>query len=145
LREIGRIERTLFTLDWLEMPELRRQTAAELNKGKARNALARAVCFQRLGRLRDRAVAARQYGPVDWPSSPPPSRSGTRCISAGRSIFCAGRARRLRMRCLPISRRSAGNINLTGDYLWDADAGLGPDGIRLLRLAAIDLHPAVAA
>jgi hypothetical protein len=37
------------------------------------------------------------------------------------------------------------HINLTGDYLWDADAGLGPDGFRLLRLAAIDLHPAVAA
>jgi Tn3 transposase DDE domain-containing protein len=61
LREIGRIERTLFTLDWLEMPELRRQTTAELNKGEARNALARAVCFHRLGRLRDRAIAARQY------------------------------------------------------------------------------------
>ena len=61
LREIGRIERTLFTLDWLEMPELRRQTTVELNKGEARNALARAVCFHRLGRLRDRAVAARQY------------------------------------------------------------------------------------
>ena len=37
------------------------------------------------------------------------------------------------------------HINLTGDYLWDADAGLGPDGFRLLRSAAIDLHPAVAA
>jgi hypothetical protein len=37
------------------------------------------------------------------------------------------------------------HINLTGDYLRDADAGLGPDGFRLLRLAAIDLHPAVAA
>jgi TnpA family transposase len=61
LREIGRIERTLFTLDWLETPALRRQTTAELNKGEARNALARAVCFHRLGRLRDRAVAAQQY------------------------------------------------------------------------------------
>ena len=39
LREIGRIERTLFTLDWLENPELRRQATAELNKGEARNAL----------------------------------------------------------------------------------------------------------
>ena len=34
---------------------------AELNKGEARNALARAVCFHRLGRLRDRAVEAQQY------------------------------------------------------------------------------------
>ena len=43
LREIGRVERTLATLDWLERPELRRQATAELNKGEARNALARGV------------------------------------------------------------------------------------------------------
>lgn len=58
--EIGRIERTLFTLDWLENPELRRQVTAEPNKGGARKALARAVYFHRLGRLRDRAVEAQQ-------------------------------------------------------------------------------------
>jgi Tn3 transposase DDE domain len=48
-------------LDWLELPGLRRQATVELNKGEARNALARAVCFHRLGRLRDRAVEAQQY------------------------------------------------------------------------------------
>src|SRR5829696_5688033 len=37
LREIGRIERTLYTLDWLERVPLRRQTTAELNKGESRN------------------------------------------------------------------------------------------------------------
>jgi TnpA family transposase len=31
LREVGRIERTLFTLDWLDDPALRRQATAELN------------------------------------------------------------------------------------------------------------------
>jgi TnpA family transposase len=61
LREIGRIERTLFMLNWLETPALRRQATAELNKGEARNALARAVCFHRLGRLRDRAAEAQQH------------------------------------------------------------------------------------
>jgi hypothetical protein len=25
------------------------------------------------------------------------------------------------------------HINFTGDYLWDADASLGPDGFRPLR------------
>ncbi len=58
LREVGRVERTLHTLDWLQAPALRRQATVELNKGEARNALARAVCFHRLGRLRDRASAA---------------------------------------------------------------------------------------
>src|SRR5262249_52769867 len=32
-------------------------------------------------------------------------------------------------------------INLTGDYPWDAVAGLGPDGFRPLRSAAIDESP----
>ena len=42
LREIGRIERTLFMLDWFRDPSLRRRVQAGLNKGEARNALARA-------------------------------------------------------------------------------------------------------
>jgi TnpA family transposase len=40
LRELGRIERTLFILDWLQNVELRRRVHAGLNKGEARNALA---------------------------------------------------------------------------------------------------------
>lgn len=36
----GRIERTLFILDWLQSVELRRRVHAGLNKGEARNALA---------------------------------------------------------------------------------------------------------
>jgi TnpA family transposase len=55
LRELGRIERTLFTLKWLHEPALRRRVSAGLNKGKARNALARAIFFHRLGEIRDRS------------------------------------------------------------------------------------------
>jgi TnpA family transposase len=55
LREIGRIERTLFTLRWLQDPDLRTRVTAGLNKGEARNALARAVFFNRLGASRDRS------------------------------------------------------------------------------------------
>jgi TnpA family transposase len=55
LREIGRIERTLFMLAWLEDPALRRRVTAGLNKGEARNSLARAVFFNRLGEIRDRS------------------------------------------------------------------------------------------
>ena len=53
LRELGRLERSLFILDWLQNPDLRRRVTAGLNKGEARNALARAVFFNRLGELRD--------------------------------------------------------------------------------------------
>ena len=45
LREVGRIERSIFMLDWLRDLDLRRRTQAGLNKGEARNALARALFF----------------------------------------------------------------------------------------------------
>lgn len=43
LHEVGRVQRTLFTVRWFEDPALRRLVTAELNKGEARNSLARAV------------------------------------------------------------------------------------------------------
>ena len=61
LREIGRLERTLFTLDWISDPALRRRAHAGLNKGEARNALARAVFFHRLGEIRDRTFENQRY------------------------------------------------------------------------------------
>jgi TnpA family transposase len=61
LREIGRIERTLFTLDWLKNIDLRRRANAGLNKGEAHNALARAIFFYRLGEMRDRSFESQVY------------------------------------------------------------------------------------
>ena len=61
LKEIGRLERTLFMLDWISDPALRRRTNAGLNKGEARNALARAVFFHRLGEIRDRTFENQRY------------------------------------------------------------------------------------
>ena len=55
MREFGRIERTLFLLNWMQDPELRVRVQAGLNKGEARNALARAIFFNRLGEVRDRS------------------------------------------------------------------------------------------
>ena len=37
------------------------------------------------------------------------------------------------------------HINLTGDYLWDSDSDLEPDGFRSLRTTAANLPPALAA
>ena len=49
LRALGRIERTLFTLQWLSDPVLRQRSHAGLNKGEASNALRRAVFFHLQG------------------------------------------------------------------------------------------------
>ena len=61
LRELGRIKRTLFTLEWLKSMDLRRRANAGLNKGEARNALAPAVFFYRLGETRDRSFESQAY------------------------------------------------------------------------------------
>jgi TnpA family transposase len=61
LRELGRLEQTLFTLQWLQSPELRQRVQLGLNKGEAKNALARAVFFNRLGELRDRSFENQRY------------------------------------------------------------------------------------
>jgi TnpA family transposase len=61
LRELGPIERTLFTLDWLQSVEFRRRVQVGLNKGEAKNALARAVFFNRLGEIRNRSFENQRY------------------------------------------------------------------------------------
>jgi len=52
---------TLFVLDWLQSVELRRRVNAGLNKGEARNSLAGAVFFNRLGEIRDRSFDHQRY------------------------------------------------------------------------------------
>jgi TnpA family transposase len=61
LREIGCLERTLFILDWISDPALRRRSNAGLNKGEARNSLARALFFHRRGEIRDRTFENQRY------------------------------------------------------------------------------------
>ena len=63
MREFGRIERALFTLDWLLDKDLRQRVTAGLNKGELKNTLAKAVCFNfnRLGELRDRSFEVQRH------------------------------------------------------------------------------------
>ena len=61
LREVGRLERSIFMLDWLQDIDLRRRTQPGRNKGEARNALARALFFNQLGELRDRRFENQSY------------------------------------------------------------------------------------
>jgi TnpA family transposase len=55
LRELGKFERTFFTLQWLQDPQLRRRSHVGLNKGEQQDALRRAVFFNRIGEMRDRS------------------------------------------------------------------------------------------
>ena len=61
LQELGRIERTLFMLDWLESPDLRQHCHAGLNKGEQRHSLAQVICTFKQGRIADRGQDAQQF------------------------------------------------------------------------------------
>jgi TnpA family transposase len=54
LREMGRIEKTIFILDYISNEALRRRIQRGLNKGEAMNSLARAIFFGKRGEFRER-------------------------------------------------------------------------------------------
>lgn len=119
LRELGRIERTLFILDWLQNVDLRRRVHAGLNKGEARNALARAVFFNRVGEIRDRGYEQQRY-----------RASGLNLVTAAivywNTTYLEVVVRALRDAGKQIddehlqylSPLGWEHINLTGDYVW---------------------------
>jgi TnpA family transposase len=134
LRELGRIERTLFILDWLQNVELRRRVHAGLNKGESRNALARAVFFYRLGEIRDRSFEQQRY-----------RASGLNLVTAAivlwNTVYLERATKVLRgqMGLLDdallqyLSPLGWEHINLTGDYLWRSSAKIGAGKFRPLR------------
>eukprot|EP01132_Coremiostelium_polycephalum_P000292 gene292-381_t len=104
LRELGRIERTLFTLDWFQNTELRRRVNAGLNKGESRNSLAKAVFFNRLGEVRDRSFESQRY-----------RASGLHLGTAAISLWNTEIDESLLKHLSPLGWE---HINLTGDYAW---------------------------
>lgn len=134
LRELGRMERTLFMLDWILEPGLRRRVQIGLNKGEARNALARAVFFNRLGEIRDRSFEQQRY-----------RASGLNLVTAAiilwNTVYLERTLDALRRKGYPIdealfphfSPLGWEHINLTGDYIWRNNQKLGNGKFRPLR------------
>jgi hypothetical protein len=133
LREIGRIERTLFMLAWLEDPALRRRVTAGLNKGEARNALARAVFFNRLGEIRDRSFENQRH-----------RASGLNLVVAAITLWNTVYLERATGQMTKswqvepallqhVSPLGWEHINLTGDYTWHTNKRVAKGGFRPLR------------
>lgn len=133
LRELGRIERTLFMLEWLQDPGLRRRAQIGLNKGEARNALARAVFFNRLGEFRDRDFESQRY-----------RASGLNLVTAAitlwNTVYLERAVHTLQNQGHSIepallsflSPLKWEHINLTGDYTWPSRKP-GKNSFRSLR------------
>ncbi len=135
LRELGRIERTLFILDWLQSVELRRRVHAGLNKGEARNSLARAVFFNRLGEIRDRSFEQQRY-----------RASGLNLVTAAIVLWNTVYLERATQGLVEAGKPVDGellqflsplgweHINLTGDYVWRQSRRLEDGKFRPLRM-----------
>lgn len=134
LREIGRIERTLFTLRWFEDPGLRRLVTTELNKGEARNSLSRAIAFHRLGRFRDR-------GHENQSSRAAALNLVTAAIILFNCRYLGRILKETKSRGAKIDDTITGrlsplgwdHINITGDYIWSETLPLDTDGYLRLR------------
>lgn len=139
LREIGRVERTLFMLDWLESPSLRRRCQAGLNKSEQRHFLTQAICTFKQGRIADRTHEAQQF-----------RASGLNLIIAAivywNSTYIADAVAHLRAsgEIVPdellahTSPVGWGHIAFSGDFLWDRAAAMAP-GRRPLNLGRTSL------
>jgi hypothetical protein len=129
------MERTLFTLDWIDDPELRRTTGQGLNKGEARNSLARAVFLHRLGEIRERTYENQQY-----------RASGLNLVVTAIILWNT----RYLERAVATLRQSADvpdhllahlpplgweHVNLPGDYVWGGRHSVSENagGLRPLR------------
>ncbi|OAH48023.1 transposase [Sphingobium yanoikuyae] len=133
LQEIGKIERTLFMLDWLENPDLRRRCHAGLNNSEQRHALTQAIYTFRQGRIIDRSHEAQQY-----------RASGLNLVIAAivywNTIYMADGAQHLRSAAAPVpddllvhtSPVGWEHIAFSGDFLWDrAAASAGRKALNL--------------
>lgn len=120
LREMGRIERSIFICDWLLDTRLRRRSHAILNKGESRHALARAIFLHQLGELRNRAAEAMAY-----------RASGlnlvVNAIVLWNTVYLSRAVDYVRSQGIIIPEELLssvaplpwGHISLTGDYLWN--------------------------
>ena len=136
LREIGKLERTLFLLEYIQNIELRKRIHAGLNKREARNALTRtrAVFFNRLGELRDRTYENQQH-----------RASGLNLVVAAialwNTVYLERAISALQERSyvfdqkllVHLSPLKWEHINLPGDYHWRRDGGLRNRKLRPVR------------
>jgi TnpA family transposase len=123
LQELGRIERTLFMLDWLESSQLRQRCQAGLNKSEQRHALAQVICTFKQGRIADRGQDAQQF-----------RASGLNLVIAAivywNSTYLADAVAHLRAEGEAVpdallahtSPLTWEHIGFSGDFLWDRAA-----------------------
>lgn len=139
LREIGRIEKTLFTLEWLQDPALRRRVLVGLNKGESKNALAREICRHRLGEISDRSLDDQwnKAGGLNFVIA---------AIVLWNTVYMGRAVEELRRRGREASAEMLAHVAplgwehivLTGEYHWDLRQATTLEKLRPLRFSAME-------
>lgn len=134
LAEIGRVERTLFTLQLLQSEERRHLIQNRLNKGESRHQLAQAVFFHRLGEIRDRSFENQAH-----------RASGLNLLVSAivtwNTRYLGHAVQRLRDRGESVPDELLAHVwptawehvSLTGSYSWNSTYRHGPGQFRPLR------------
>src|SRR5580704_2939942 len=133
LREVGRLERTRFMIEWYCDPKLRRRCLGGLNKGESTHKLKRAVFFHGRGEVRDRSFDNQAF-----------RASGLNLVVSAivhwNTVYFArvvdslkGKGRTIPSHLLKhVSPISWEHINLTGTYSWRTEP-TDPTRFRPLR------------
>lgn len=144
LTELGKLERTIFLLEYFRDEAQRRRILIGLNKGEALHALARQIFFGRLGELRDRALEDQIH------------RASylhllMAAITAWNTVYLTEAIAQLRRQGETISESTIAHIaplgwehiNLIGNYHFAPQSGRSLDNLRPLRLSqSIEEEPA---
>ncbi|MGA4572815.1 Tn3 family transposase, partial [Ectopseudomonas hydrolytica] len=120
--------------DYEQAPQIKARMV-DLNKGEARNSLARAVFFNRLGEIRDRSFEQQRY-----------RASGLNLVTAAIVLWNTVYLERATQGLVEVGKPVNGellqylsplgweHINLTGDYVWRQSRRLEDGKFRPLRL-----------
>ena len=135
LKEIGRLERTFFALHWIQDKVMRQQVHQALYKGEARNALSRAVCIHRLGRIHDRSLQDQHYRASAL-------NLVVSAITVWNTIYIEKAVEHLRQQGWDITDKHLEHltplgwehISLTGDYIWNPNLSTNLTNLRDLRV-----------
>ena len=137
--ESAKSEPECYRTEDVTYPALRRRVQAGLNKGEARNALARAVFMHRLGEIRGRKLENQSYRASRLTLL-------TAAISLWNTVYMERAIDALKRKGLKINEQLLSHlsplgwehINLTGDYIWKSNRIPASGKFRRLRPAKVE-------
>ena len=134
IQELGRIQKTLYLLNYVDDPDYRRRILTQLNRGEERWGLARTICFARRGEIRKRyregqedqlsALGFVLNASVLWQTLYM-DQAVQALRNSGKELRPEDEAR--------LSPLLHSNLNVLGSYSFDLTPEVGKGGFRPLR------------